>query len=136
VAGRRLAERGAYVPQGVRLLLASSDLFGADRDGLVARFGEVADLLADRPVTAYRLADETLRRSERDARWAAHSTLDIAARLADRADPPSGQFAVALARQGYRYGWPASWRQLVHRLRAHPVADVQAAAFNVDYGSE
>ncbi len=44
--------------------------------------------------------------------------------------------AVALARQGAKLGWPATWQALIRRLRGHPLPDVRAAALEITMAPE
>ncbi len=48
----------------------------------------------------------------------------------------AGLFAVALARQGVKLGWPATWQALIRRLRGHPLPDVRAAALEITMAPE
>ena len=93
--------------------------------------GMVLDLVADRPVTAARVADSLSSRPHSDAWSTPEVVLAAAADLATRQDLAGGLFAVALARQGARQGWPQPWRDLVRSLREHQVPDVRAAALDL-----
>ncbi|MEE6263978.1 hypothetical protein [Plantactinospora sonchi] len=129
-AARALAGHPEYVPSAARLLGLLARLKVAD--GLVTDLEELAELAAGRPVLAGRLAERlghrvTVELAGRDA----GVLVEAGARLADRGDLASGLFAVALVGVGGRYGWRTPWRELLHRLRRHPVPDVRTAALDL-----
>lgn len=124
VAGRRLAAEPEFVPQAAELLLAAAHPDRADE------LGEVCDLVADRPLTAGRLAD---RLAEADLAGTAPA---VARRLADRRDLAGGLFAHALTAAGRDRGWPEDWRALLADLRAYPQPDVRSTALGTATADE
>ncbi|GAA3739919.1 hypothetical protein GCM10022225_23830 [Plantactinospora mayteni] len=131
-AARLLAAEPEFVPAAGWLFEQLVRLETAVPDELVADLAALAGLLADRPALADRLATHLGGRvTTGGGTWSAAVLLDAAARLADRPDPAGALFALALARAGGRYGWSRPWRDLLHRLRRHPVPDVRSAALDV-----
>jgi hypothetical protein len=132
-AARWLAQQPAFVPQAARLLLHLARLDAADPAEPVSDLTEVGQLAADRPVLAGALAAR-LRRAlrTRSGSWHTSTVLATAAVLAGGSDPAAGLLAVALAGAGAEQGWTPQWREVVHRLRRHPAADVRCAALDLD----
>ncbi|WP_433796640.1 HEAT repeat domain-containing protein [Actinoplanes sp. CA-252034] len=120
-AARSLAAEPAFLADGADLLRA---LAGPDADALA----EVADLVADRPVLAARLAEQIA-----GGRTVAARLDDIPAtarRLGERGDLPGGLFALALvAAAGQAKRWDEPWPDELRRLRAHPQPEVADAAY-------
>ncbi|WP_139307351.1 hypothetical protein [Micromonospora pattaloongensis] len=116
-AAHRLATRPDYVAQAAKLLavLLRPDVPETDH------LGELADLLADRPVLAASLGDRI--RSPHPG-----VVLTRAATLVHRADAAAGLLATAMVKAGAEHAWTAPWRDLVTALRRHPAADVRDAA--------
>ncbi|WP_326552788.1 hypothetical protein [Micromonospora sp. NBC_01813] len=135
-AARTLVGFADLAPQAARLFAHLVPLAAATASPVVAELAALADLVADRPVLASRLAEtvtDQVRRAE--GSWDPAVLTAAAGALADRGDLASGLFAVALTRAGHRFGWSPPWRSLVHRLRHHPVPDVRSAAFDIAMAS-
>ncbi|MDG4765305.1 hypothetical protein O7632_14550 [Solwaraspora sp. WMMD406] len=131
-AARTLVGFADLTPQGARLLAHLVPLAAPTATPIVAELTALADLVADRPVLAGRLAKtltDEVRRA--DGRWEPAVLTAVAGALAERDDLAAGLFAVALVRAGVRYGWSPSWRSPLHRLRRHPVPDVRSAALDI-----
>ncbi|MCO6005131.1 HEAT repeat domain-containing protein [Actinoallomurus purpureus] len=102
---------------------------------LADHLGELADLLANRPVLATRAA-KLVASQFRDYR--SHSNADPALllatlrRLSGRIDLAAGLFAVALTRiGGDRAGWPGEWREVLWHWRGSSQPEVAQDAWNV-----
>ncbi|MFC6016813.1 hypothetical protein ACFP2T_11420 [Plantactinospora solaniradicis] len=131
-AARMLAGQPEFVPVAGELLGQLARLDAAVPDDLAADLAELADLLADRPALASRLAEGLGARVQAGGdRWPGSTLVGAAAQLAGRGDLAAGLFAVSLSRAGGRYGWSQPWRVLLHGLRRHPVPDVRSAGFDV-----
>ncbi|WFE29422.1 hypothetical protein O7623_09635 [Solwaraspora sp. WMMD791] len=131
-AARTLAGFADLTPQAARLFAHLVPLAAPTAPPVVAELAALADLVADRPVLAGRLAEtltDQVRRAE--GSWEPAVLTGVVGALADRDDLAAGLFAVAVARAGHRYGWSPPWRSLLHRLRRHPVPDVRSAAFDM-----
>lgn len=144
VAGQRLAERAEFRPQAAALLLAAVRLTAppapdlaptepAATEPAAIELAAICDLLADRPVTAARLADEL---SQPAGTGDPGVVLAAGRHLAARADLAGGLFAYALATAGRNHGWPADWRALVAVLRGFPHLDVRSAALSLPLADE
>ncbi|GIE29358.1 hypothetical protein Ait01nite_024030 [Actinoplanes italicus] len=120
-AARRLAAEPAFLVEGAHLLLT---LAGSHAE----RLAEVADLVADRPVLAMRLAGriadappDTARLDEIPAE---------ARRLADRGDLAGGLFALGLIKSaGQADRWSEPWPEALLLLRGHPQQEVADEAY-------
>jgi len=133
---RTLARTSTFTPLAARLLTHLVRLDAPAPDDLVARLTEIATLVAGQPVTAGRLADLIAHRLQRGGgTWHEPTVATAASTLAGRESTAEGLFAVALARAGELLGWPPAWRDLLHRLRQHAIADVRTAAFEVSMAS-
>ncbi|MDG4771946.1 hypothetical protein [Solwaraspora sp. WMMD792] len=135
-AARTLVGFADLTPQAARLLAHLVPLAAPTATPVVAELAALADLVADRPVLAGRLAEtlaDEVRRA--DGRWDPAVLTTVAGALADRGDLAAGLFAVALVRAGDRYGWSPPWRSSLHRLRRHPVPDVRSAALDIAMAS-
>ncbi|WP_423790832.1 hypothetical protein [Micromonospora cathayae] len=129
---RELAGHPAYLAPAAGLLTDLLRLDGVPADQLTAELVEIAGLVDGRPALAGRLADRLAGRHRRRAATVDPDlVLDAARALAARGGAASGLFAVALARRGAEFTWSAPWRELLHALRAHPVADVRDVAFDL-----
>ncbi|MFG1889251.1 hypothetical protein ACGFIR_15450 [Micromonospora sp. NPDC049051] len=126
-----LGRHHAYVSQAGTLLTALLPLDGPTCDRLTADTLAIAELVAGRPALAARLARFLSRRTASPEPLDATPVLATARDLAARGEATTGLFAVALAGGGRAYGWSAPWRELLHLLRGHPVADVRDAAFDI-----
>ncbi|WBB80585.1 hypothetical protein O7606_04130 [Micromonospora sp. WMMD882] len=132
-AARELGRRSAYRAGAAGLLTALVRLDDDTADQLTADLLEITALVEDRPALAANLAARLAAHCGQRTAGAADPTpiLDTARRLAARHEAAAGLFAVALAGRGKGYGWSEPWRELVHELRRHPVADVRDAAFAI-----
>ncbi|WJK38044.1 hypothetical protein O7608_16055 [Solwaraspora sp. WMMA2056] len=131
-AARTLAGFADLTPQTARLLAHLVPLAAPTATPVVAELAALADLVADRPVLAGRLAEtltDQVRRAE--GSWEPAVLTAVVGALADRGDLAGGLFAVALVRAGDRYGWSTPWRSPLHRLRRHPEPDVRSAALDI-----
>ncbi|GAA1900152.1 hypothetical protein GCM10009837_23550 [Streptomyces durmitorensis] len=129
-AGGLLAGYGDFVPQAAEVLAGAVAL-----DAGPAAVGEallrLAGLHEGRPALAVRTA-ATLGARLADAEGETAPLLPVARRLAEEGGHASGLFAVAAVESlGERMDWPAPWRDLLARLRAHRVPDVRDAALGV-----
>jgi hypothetical protein len=130
-AGRNLATMPDFTRQAVALLIGATSIHQGAGQRLASQLTEICDLLQHQDAAAaqaakgvaFHVADNT--RADLDALYTAATTLENDHR------PCAGLFAAALARQGVKLGWPADWQALIHRLRAHPVPDVRAAALDI-----
>ncbi|MFV2124700.1 hypothetical protein ACFHWS_09150 [Micromonospora sp. LOL_013] len=135
-AARTLAGFADLTPQAARLLTHLVPLAAPTAPPVVAELAALADLVADRPVLAGRLAEtltDQVRRAE--GSWDPAVLTAVVGTLAERGDLAAGLFAVALVRAGDRYGWSPPWRSPLHRLRRHPVPDVRSAALDLAMAS-
>lgn len=131
-AARTLVGFTDLTPQAARLLAHLVPLAAPTATPVVAELAALADLVADRPVLAGRLAEtltDQVRRAE--GSWDPAVLTAVVGVLAERGDLATGLFAVAVARVGHRYGWSPPWRSLLHQLRCHPVPDVRSAALDI-----
>ncbi|MFV2022353.1 hypothetical protein [Micromonospora sp. LOL_023] len=134
-AARTLVGFADLTPQAARLLAHLVPLAAPTAPPVVAELAALADLVADRPVLAGRLAEtltDQVRRVE--GGWDPAVLTAAVGAIAERGDLAAGLFAVALVRAGDRYGWSPPWRSLLHRLRCHPVPDVRSAALDIAMG--
>jgi hypothetical protein len=131
-AGRRI---GAYSDRrhlGARLLVHTIRL--DDPATLAEAVAEICHLLAAEPVAVTGIVEVGAELSHLVALLRPANpdpVLTAAQHLATRPDVAAGLMALALARYGARLGWPARWRDLVHRLRGHEAVDVRLAALNL-----
>jgi len=135
-AARTLVGFADLIPQAARLLTHLVPLAAPTAPPIVAELAALADLVADRPVLAGRLAEtltDQVRRAE--GSWDPAVLTAVVGALAERGDLAAGLFAVALVRAGDRYGWSPPWRSPLHRLRRHPVPDVRSAALDIAMAS-
>ncbi|WBB95005.1 hypothetical protein O7543_00960 [Solwaraspora sp. WMMA2080] len=135
-AARTLAGFADLTPQAARLLTHLVPLAAPTATPVAAELTALADLVADRPVLAGRLAEtltDQVRRAE--GSWEPAVLVAVVGALAERGDLAGGLFAVALVRAGDRYGWSPPWRSPLHRLRRHPVPDVRSAALDIAMAS-
>ncbi|MFV2105206.1 hypothetical protein [Micromonospora sp. LOL_015] len=135
-AARTLVGFADLIPQAARLLTHLVPLAAPTAPPVVAELAALADLVADRPVLAGRLAEtltDQVRRAE--SSWDPAVLTAVVGTLAERGDLAAGLFAVALVRAGDRYGWSPPWRSPLHRLRRHPVPDVRSAALDLAMAS-
>ncbi|MFV2009138.1 MULTISPECIES: hypothetical protein [unclassified Micromonospora] len=135
-AARTLVGFADLIPQAARLLTHLVPLAAPTAPPVVAELAALADLVADRPVLAGRLAEtltDQVRRAE--GSWDPAVLTAVVGTLAERGDLAAGLFAVALVRAGDRYGWSPPWRSPLHRLRRHPVPDVRSAALDLAMAS-
>jgi hypothetical protein len=111
----------------------------AEGDAKAARLadhlGELADLLANRPVLATRTAKLV---ASRFHDYRSHSNADPALLLATlrslsgRTDLAAGLFAVTLTRIGGDHtGWPGEWREVLWHWRDSSQPEVAQDAWNV-----
>jgi len=123
-----LVGRSETVPLVVRLLTAAVPLDSPQ--GIVDGLAAVAGAVVDRPRAEQIAADALGTRIALvpDLAEVGRSAAELLAALEDRAH---GLFALALLEGGRRLGWPRQWRDVVHQLRRHPVADVRAAALDL-----
>ncbi|MFI5935217.1 hypothetical protein [Actinoplanes sp. NPDC051494] len=131
---RRAALHLAGIPRfrglAATLLVSLVDLGSTGPDPLVAGLAEISDLLTGRPVLAARLAEQLGSRVIRDSHRVRPATvLAVVNRLGAREDKAGGLFALALFQAGTVQGWSDPWLAALHRLRAHPDADVADAAY-------
>lgn len=133
---RQLGRNPQFVPAAAELLTALMRLDGPASAQLVAEAGEIADLVAERPVLAARLADRIADRVKRSAAVEPQVLLAAARALAEQGDATSGFFSIALTHAGQAYGWSQPWRDRLRTLREHPVPDVRDAAFDISMASE
>ena len=130
-AGRDLSQQADFARQAAALLVGAAHTHCDQGQQLTDELAEICDLLDDQQVTAnriaqaiaFRVADD--KRADPDAIYMAAASLESDGRLS------AGLFAVALARHGARFGWPANWRAQIRRLRTHPLPDVRAAALEI-----
>ncbi|MGC4790657.1 hypothetical protein ACLQ22_22860 [Micromonospora sp. DT178] len=130
-AADELGRHRAYVAQAGTLLTSVLPLGDAASGQLTAEILTIAELVAGRPALAARLAHLLGGRTTSPTALDAEAVLATARSLAARGEATTGLFAVALAGAGRAYGWSAPWRDLLHLLRGHPVADVRDAAFDL-----
>ncbi|WP_442934380.1 hypothetical protein [Micromonospora sp. CPCC 205546] len=130
-AAQELGRHRAYVAQAGILLTSALPTRDTTSEQLTAEILRIAELVADRPALAVRLAHLLGQRIASPTTLDTEAVLGAARTLASRGEATTGLFAVALAGGGRAYGWSAPWRDLLHLLREHPVADVRDAAFDV-----
>ncbi|MEU4774096.1 hypothetical protein [Micromonospora sp. NPDC023644] len=130
-AADELGRHPAYLAGAGTLLTRLLPLDGTTSERLTADIVEIAELVAGRPALAARLARLLGQRAAPPAALDVESVLGTARVLAARGEAGTGLFAVALAEGGRAFGWSAPWRNLLHLLREHPVADVRDAAFDI-----
>lgn len=116
-AARALAASPGFLDDGAELLLA---LAGVEAEPLA----EVADLVAQRPALAVRLAGQ-LGESAKDT-----GRPETALALGNRGDLAGGLLALALVTAaGGVTSWKEPWPEALNRLRDHPHPDVAAGAY-------
>jgi hypothetical protein len=130
-AGRVLAPKADCTFQAATLLVSAIDVGPGHGQRLAAGLGEVCDLLDGAPATAAQVA-QVLARHVTNGRGDMDTLYTAIDALAGDPRVSAGLFATSLAAQGGRFGWPAPWRAQIRSLRAHPLADVRAAALEVD----
>ncbi|MEU7994841.1 hypothetical protein AB0B83_05820 [Micromonospora sp. NPDC049060] len=130
-AAAELGRHRAYVAQAGTLLTSALPLRDTTSAQLTAEVLTIAELVAGRPALAARLAHLLAQRTASPTALDAEPTLDTARALAARGEATTGLLAVALAGGGRAFGWSAPWRDVLHLLRGHPVADVRDAAFDI-----
>ncbi len=132
-AGRALAQRPTFVPQGAMLLgeTAVAVAYTGSPAQVADAFDEVALLLADQPIAASRVADALSAGVADNTAINPELVLSAAALLASHEDVPRGLFALALLSTGRSLGWPEPWKVVLRRLRDHAAADVRTKALEV-----
>lgn len=130
-AGRVLAGREDFLRQAATLLISAAHRAPGCGQLLADELGEVCDLLAGAPAVAAQVT-EVLVRQVANGRGDPDTLYAVLAALAVDPRPCAGLFAVAIATQGARVGWPDEWRAQVRALRSHPLPDVRAAALDLD----
>ncbi|MGN9809996.1 hypothetical protein ACTMSW_11645 [Micromonospora sp. BQ11] len=129
---RDLGREPGYVARAAELSTALLQLGGTTSHHLTADLLEITELVSGRPALAARLADRLGQRTEQPVLTVDSDVLvDTARTLARRGEATTGLFAVALVRRGRSHGWSEPWRDLLHALREHPVADVRDIAFDI-----
>jgi hypothetical protein len=130
-AGRDLAGIPDFTRQAAALLVAAVPVHRGTGQRLASRLAEVCDLLGQQDAAAARAASALGVRVADNARADLDTLYAAAVSLQEDHRLSAGLFAVALARQGVKRGWPADWQALIRELRAHPVPDVRAAALDI-----